>query len=171
MMYLKFILFLPLDILMKLVGLIAAPLVSLFVSKDGYLPQILYWFQTSDSNMFGYLGDQGFYEQHKSQTGSYVGRWWVCTKWQWRNTSHGFSVYVLGVDDRNLPLETVWETGEGDLKKYYKVVKDVGFDFKGSLKYPFINFRFRWRIGWKLHQDLNHPAQYVFSVSPFKRLE
>lgn len=170
-MIIKFILFFPLDILMKLIGLIFAPIISLFVDEEGYLPEILYWFQTPDSNMYGYLGDIGFYQKHRDKTNSWLGRWWVCTLWQWRNTSHGFSVHVLGVDDRNDPLETVWESGEGDLKKYLRVVKDIGFDFKGAFKYPFINYRFRYRFGWKLHQDLNYPAQYVFSISPFMSID
>ena len=175
MIFIKYLLYLPLDICMKIIGLVLAPFISLFVDEDGYLPDMFYWFQTPDSNMFGYLGDRGFYEEHKNQTDSYIGRWWVCTKWQWRNTSHGFSVYELGVEDRSFKLITLWESGKGDLKKYLRVIKNretiEGFDFKGSIKYPFVNYRFRWRIGWKLHQDLNYPAQYVFSISPIKSIE
>jgi len=175
MIYLKWLLLVPIDVLMKLVGYVVAPFVSLFVNENGYLPDRLCWFETPDSNMFGFLGDYGFYQDNLGNTNTYFGRWWVCTKWQWRNTSHGFSVYVLGVADSHLPLETVSESGEGDLKKYHKVVREngriKGFDLKGSAKYPGINYRFRWRLGWKLHQDLNHKAQYVFSFSPFKKFE
>lgn len=162
-MILNYILYLPFDLLMKVVGALLAPTTSLFVDKKGNLPKWLYWFQTPDSNMFGYLGDRDFYEDHKDQTNTFFGRWWVCTLWQWRNTSQGFSTFVLGVNDRNRVLETVWENENIYLKK----IKGLAFDFKGSLKYPFINYRLRWRFGWKLHQDLNYPAQYVFSISPF----
>lgn len=166
MMFFKWLLLLPFDIALKLIGLAFAPFFSLFVSKDGNLPSLLYWFSTPDSNMFGYLGDRGFYEQHRNQTETWLGRWWVCTLWQWRNTSHGFSVFILGVYDMGKPLVTKWETDSC----YLKVVDGVGFDFKGSIKYPGINYRFRWRLGWKLHQDLNYPAQYVFSISPIMSL-
>lgn len=171
MIVLKWLDLLPFDMAMKVVGLIAAPFVSLFVDKNGFLPNWLAWFETPDSNMFGYTGDMGFWEDHCLDTKTWLGRWWVCTLWQWRNTSHGFSVYVLGVDDRGKELVTKWESGEGDLKKYLKVVDGVGFDFKGSFKYPFIDYRFRWRFGWKLHQDTHRKAQYVFSISPIMKIE
>lgn len=166
MIYLKWFLFLPLDVLAKVVGVVFAPAISLFVDRDGQLPSWLYWFATPDSNMFGCLGDRGFYEEHKDKTDTWLGRWWVCTLWQWRNTSHGFSVFILGVDDRDKELITKWETD----RSYFKLVDGVGFDFKGSIKYPFVTYRLRCRFGWKLHQDLNHPAEYVFSISPIMSL-
>ena len=171
MMYLKYIIFLPFDVVMKIIGVLLAPFFSLFVDENGNLPDGLSWFQTPDSNMFGMYGDAGFLQEHKDDTHTWLGRWWVCTLWQWRNTAHGFSVYVLGVDDRDKPLETVWEAGDGDLKKYFKIVAGIGFDFKGSVKYPFVAYRLRWRLGWKLHQDPNNKAQYVFSISPFMSCE
>lgn len=171
MIYLKYIIFLPFDVGMKIIGVLLAPFFSCFVDENGNLPDALYWFQTPDSNMFGMYGDAGFYDEYQDLTHTPLGRWWVCTLWQWRNTAHGFSVFVLGVDDRNKTIETRWETGDGDLKKYFKIVAGIGFDFKGSFKYPGINYRFRWRFGWKLHQDLNYKAQYVFSISPFMSIE
>lgn len=170
MIYLKYIIFLPFDVFMKIIGVLLAPFFSCFVDDNGDLPSALYWFQTPDSNMFGYLGDVGFWQEHQDDTHTWLGRWFVCTKWQWRNTSHGFSVFILGVYDQNKELVTIWESGAGDLKKYFRVVDGAGFDFKGSVKYPFVAYRLRWRFGWKLHQDLRHPAQYVFSISPFMSL-
>ena len=175
MIYLKWFLLVPVDLVLKITGLVFAPFFALFVNEKGELPDWLYWFATPDSNMFGCMGDAGFYAEHKDKTATWPGRWWVSFLWQWRNTSHGFSVFVLGVADSHLPLETVFETGSGDTTKYLRIVREnkriKGFDLKGSAKYPGLNYRFRWRFGWKLHQDLNHKAQFVFSVSPFKKFE
>lgn len=172
MIYLKWLLLVPIDLLMKVVGLVFAPLISLFVDEEGYLPKLLSWFSTPDSNMFGKPGDRGFYEEHKDKTDSFMGRWIVCTKWQWRNTSQGFSTYTLGAKDKD--TRTVWESGEGDLVKYFKLAgisKTTAFEFKGALKWPFVKKRFRWRLGWKLQWDERFPAQFVFSISPFMSME
>lgn len=176
MIYIKYLLSLPLDIAMKLIGLVVAPIVSLSVSKDGYLPDWLSWFETPDSNMFGLYGDAGFYNEYQDLTHMPLGRWWVCTLWQWRNTAQGFSTFALGVDEHDLIIDKYRRTGEGDLIKYFVTVKDLSgkiraFEFKGAFKWPGLNLRFRWRLGWKLNWHKDLPAQYVFSVSPFLSLE
>lgn len=168
MIYLKWTALLPVDMLMKIAGLILAPFFSLSVSKNGQLPRLFRWFETPDSNMFGFLGDKGFYEEHRYDTDTFWGRWWVCTLWQWRNTSQGFSTYVIGASDEN--TRTVWQSGEGDLVKYFKLSDDA-FELKGAAKWPFLKKRFRWRIGWKLQWDERFPAQYVFSICPFMSYE
>lgn len=174
-MYIKWLLFLPVDIAMKIIGLIVAPIVSLFVSKSGLLPKWLCWFETPDSNMFGDPGDRGFREKHKDSTDSFLGRWYVCTLWQWRNTSQGFSTYVLGADDRGLIEHLEWIKDAGDLKKYKKTVWEdgqlVAFEYKGAFQWFGLKKRFRWRIGWKIHWDIRFKAQYVFSVSPFMSMD
>lgn len=166
-MILKWLFWSPFDIFVKIIGVLLAPFFSLFVDENGDLPDCLFWFQTPDSNMFGMYGDAGFYSEHKDDTHTWLGRWWVCTLWQWRNTSQGFSTFAIGLDDSELPLETIFEKERIYLKLVRKDGKRYGFDFKGSLKYPFINFRLRWRFGWKLHQEPKYPSQYVFSISPF----
>lgn len=171
MIYLAWILLLPFDVIVKIIGLVFAPVFSLFVDEEGDLPLYLLLFQTPDSNMFGYDGDMGFYEDHKHQLDTFLGRWWVCTLWQWRNTSQGFSTFTLGVYDSNLLIETKWELGEGKLYKYFKTASLDGrtkaWEFKGAFQWFNLNKRFRWRLGWKLQWDEDLPAQYVFSISPF----
>lgn len=171
-----YIIYLPISLLMKVIGMLVAPITSLFVSKYGMLPNWLSWFQTPDSNMFGYTGDRGFYEEHLCKTDSFWGRWWVATKWQWRNTSQGFDTFVLGVEDKNLNVQTEWEKDSGDLVKYYKTAKDhngkiKAWEFKGAFQWFNLKKRFRYRIGWKLHWDKLFPAQYVFSINPFISIE
>lgn len=174
MIYLKYIIFLPFDIVMKIIGVLLAPFFSFFVDENGNLPDWLYWFTTPDSNMFGMYGDAGFYDEYRDLTHTPLGRWWVCTLWQWRNTSQGFSTFCLGVYDQALDVETIWESGSGDLAKYLKVAKKGSainaWEFKGAFKWPFAQKRFRWRMGWKLGWHGKLPAQYVFSISPFMSL-
>ena len=175
MIYLKWLLLVPIDLLLKVTGLVFAPLFSLFVDEDGFLPEILYWFATPDSNQFGFTGDMGFFEDNCLNTKTFWGRWWVCTKWQWRNTSQGFSTFCLGVYDQSLTIETVSESGTGDLKKYFRLAKKGNetraWELKGSVKWPFLKKRFRWRLGWKLRWHERLPAQFVFSVSPLMSME
>lgn len=175
MIYLKYILILPVYLLMKIVGKVVAPIVALTVSPQGNLPRWLKWFQTPDSTMFGEGGDHGFFADNIDKTDTYFGRWWVATKWQWRNTCHGFNTWAIGVDDRGLIEHLEWVKDVRDLQKYKKTVQEdgkiVAFEFKGAFQWFNLAKRFRWRIGWKIRWDIRFPAQYVFSVSPFMSME
>ena len=75
-------------------------LIAAFVDKAGNLPRCLSWCQTGDSNMFGADGDKTFRDDNAHRLTSWWGRWWVCVKWIWRNTAHGFRHDVMGFKPR-----------------------------------------------------------------------
>ena len=43
MIYLKWLLLVPIDLILKITGLVFAPFFALFVDEDGFLPEILYF--------------------------------------------------------------------------------------------------------------------------------
>ncbi|MDL2284383.1 hypothetical protein LJC19_04495 [Oxalobacter sp. OttesenSCG-928-P03] len=165
MMLGKFLWYLLLDTVVMITGLILAPIISLFVDRKGNLPGWLYWFQTPDSNMWGDPGDAGFYEDHVDDS-----CWWTATLWQWRNTTQGFSTFVLGLDETGLTIIEI-PSGRGYWKSAVKDDKQVGFEWKIDLKYPFIEKRFVIRMGWKFGWDERFPAQFAgISIRPWQSM-
>lgn len=176
----RWILFSILDRLFFVIALLTNPLVSLFVTKNGELPRLFLWWATPDSNMFGYDGDSGFYEENKDKINSYFGRWWVCTKWLYRNTAQGFSTYVCGLDDSKFLIKEEVYVDETGLTKEERLAynggKIVGFEYKGGFLWWFTDeYYFRYRIGYKFNfaesRGYDLPAQIVQSITPFKKIE
>ena len=54
--FLRWIIRIPPDFLMAIVGRIVAPVLPFFVQADGYLPRWLWWFQTPDNTCDGDAG-------------------------------------------------------------------------------------------------------------------
>lgn len=168
------------DRIFNCLALILSPITSLFVNREGNLPVFLSLFQTPDSNMFGVDGDDGFANENKDKVNTYWGRWWVCLKWQWRNTGQGFSTYVCGLNDKEMFIdEREWKDSD-DFTHEKRIAYDIytnkpaGFEFKGGWVWC-SKFYFRWRIGWKFNfaasRGYDLPAQIVFSINPFKKLD
>lgn len=159
----------PQYLVMKGVGKVLAPFIALNVNDKWDVINLSFrsFFQTPDSKMNGDDGDDDFYMKMKDRS-----VWWVATRWQWRNTSHGYNTFKLGIDDTD--VKKVWQSGEGKLEKYFKAAyeneKIIGFELKVAFKYPFINKRITGRFGWKLQWDERFPAQYVFSIRPIQSL-
>lgn len=94
MVYLRWLLSMPLSYLMLLVGLILAPVLPFFVDKETHrLPKWLDWFATDDNDADG---DEGHWQRWPGTDA------WATYKrrvaWMWRNTSYGFDINVLGVE-------------------------------------------------------------------------
>lgn len=181
--HVKWFILLIVYIFFKTFAWITSPIYSLFVDSEGNLPGFLKWFQTADSNMFGVDGDSGFARENQKNLGTYWGRWWTSTKWGWRNTGQGFSAYVLGIDDSELNIiEKYWKDNNGQEHEKRIAYMDftlnhpVGFEYKGGYKWCLLKkYYFRWRIGWKFKfgesRGYKLPAPFVFSISPFKKVD
>ena len=181
--HVKYCILLIVYLCFKCFAWITSPIYSLFVDKTGNLPKFLKWFQTSDSNMFGVDGDRGFARENEKYLDNYIGRWFVSTKWGWRNTGQGFSTYVLGIDDSGMNIiEKYWLDSHGQEHEKRIAYRDystnypVGFEYKGGYKWCLLkNYYFRWRIGWKFRfgesRGYKLPAPFVFSISPFKKID
>ena len=173
---LKWFLLSILDKLFGLIALILSPVTSIFVDQYGNLPKFLSWFQTPDSNMFGADGDIGFRDRNKHLIGSFIGRWWVCIKWQWRNTGQGFSMR-LGLDEYVMIVDrSIWENDGIHFERVraYQNGKLTGFEEWGGWKWT-KNRYFRYRLGWKFGfsegKGKTFKAMLANSITPFKKLD
>ncbi|QZA80226.1 DUF7338 family protein [Deefgea piscis] len=149
------------DVLFTVLAMLLAPVIALFVRRDGYLPRWLWWFQTPDSRMDGCNGDAGFCASHTAS-------WWTYVLWQWRNPAAGFSFWLGQTFDR--PTLRHW----GNLQArrvptyipgaYLTLVTDqkgrCAFEFSATWPSLFgrcINIR----VGWKLGNLLRDPTERI----------
>lgn len=155
-----------LNILALLIAYALNPIVALFVDEDGYLPKCLFWFATPDSNMFGYKGDMGFYESHRTKTNTWLGRVMTCCAWMYRNTAQGFREDVLGYRRHDGDVLDI-VSGASDKCSWDKSTCGWAFQYHGSYFWSDTK-RFRWNIGWKLNAlSKRDVAMIVFSISPY----
>ena len=92
MVYLKWFLFLIPSLAFDVIGRLLTPVVVLFASDDGWLPEWLSWFQTPDNSLDG---DRG----HKERWGTSTEAWPTYVRrvaWLWRNCGYGFNINVIG---------------------------------------------------------------------------
>ena len=143
MIYLQWILLLPLSLLTKPVAWVTSPIVVLFANEAGWLPKWLWWFQTPDNPMDG---DLGYYREHAPFTGightgwkRYVNR----VVWLWRNSLYGFEISVLG---KTLPEHFVVRyTGD-------RIVKDKPICIPGMcLRKVFFDGKTVYQFFWIKH--------------------
>ena len=96
MMYLKWALMVPVSLFLTVISFPLALILPLY-SKDGWLPNWLFWFQTPDNPLYG---DEGWKTEHwqwrhklPSLLAAYIGM----VGWLWRNPAYGFgAVYMSG---------------------------------------------------------------------------
>lgn len=180
-MYLRYLLSVPLDWFMTLLGMILAPVLPLFATHEAKLPKWLTWFDTPDNTLDG---DDGWKNEHllflntKGDNLDIVRIYLKRVCWLLRNTGYGFSHSVVG---KKVEAEDdVWWEGnqkvgnrplsEGLCKAHlyndkYKIfmLYYVKKTFKGKC--------LRIYLGWKLKNKVDHPewdgtAMLVFSVNP-----
>lgn len=126
-----YILMFPFDMLFTVVAKLLSPVLPLFASSDGWLPNWLKWFQTFDANL-----DTGVTDNKFPHTYRYIDR----VRWLFRNSGYGFSYYALGC--RYFPGE--WTLVKWTYHTFYAVSADGHF----CLIYTFNN-RVWVKLGWK----------------------
>jgi hypothetical protein len=176
-MYLRWLVFAVLDVFSVVINIPAAPIVALFANREGYLPRLLWWFQTPDNPLDG---DGGWISEHwqwrkrlPAPLARYVGR----VGWLWRNSMYGFAIDVLGA--KTLGTDKLLVVGDlltsnrpihsGTVRRY--LVRD------GRIIYWQLYYVRRWsatrciriNLGWKLWSFKEGEAincQFVFSPNP-----
>jgi len=170
----KYILLLPLSILITLLALILAPVLPLFAIGKDKLPGVLSWFQTPDSPIYG---DVPF---RATRPDSYLTR----VTWLLRNPGYGFEWSILASTVNEIPRlifgkAEITDTAFSNrlaVPGWYGLSTNDAWEFYWIRPYPLgINRCFRLRLGWKLGGFLNDPcywklggkAMYCFSLRPW----
>jgi hypothetical protein len=181
MMYIKYILLWPVEILSTIIGRILAPFVVPFASTDGWLPRWLWWFQTTD---FSLEGDGGWINQHMQWRyklprwlSRYVGR----VGWLWRNNMHGLAAGMgfRAHADATLEVKGDPRVSNGRAGWYLKTLTNPD----GAKAFHFLYVRhwdggaskkgIKFHIGyalWDWKPGRHSICRYAFSGSPYKTL-
>ena len=173
-MYLKYILMVPVSLVISLIAMIIAPVLPLFARiKNGpldngggygpgpWLPTWLNWFQTPDNNLWG---DHTF-QCLNGQS------YWSQVKWLWRNPAYSYGIqYIDGM------TPAVWsgdrEIKDNDNAKAGHLLVKAGGLFQYVLIVP-IGFSrcFMVNLGWNIRALVDpkvvpprrYEATFVFS--------
>ena len=182
MIYAKWFLMLILNQVTNLIAMPLTPIVVLFASEDGWLPNWLWYFQTTDNHLEGDSGWQSENAPYRPATTKFQ-KYWNRVRWLWRNRLYGFSEAVLSVHynaDTDIltwvgnPATTNGPIGVSGscLWKVHRDGKLIGFKWyyiRQWEKYPTKCVRLV--LGFKLPQyDLhaeNGIASFGFSPSPW----
>lgn len=178
MVYLRWLLSMPLSYLMLLVGLILAPVLPCFVDKETRrLPNWLSWFATDDNDADG---DQGHRERWPGTDpwSTYKRR----VAWLLRNVCYGFDIDVLGV--RVFPTDEWHVSGNPDasdtngisgtcIRHCYRDGKHTAWHLYVVKHYELLGQPccVRISLGWKLWGSRDKTAQYTVYVNPVKGWE
>ena len=91
-MYMRWLCYLPASLAFDVFGRLLTPIVVLFADKDGWLPSLLWWWQTPDNSIDGDAGHLARWGTSTAPLAAYVRR----VAWLWRNCGYGFNIDVIG---------------------------------------------------------------------------
>lgn len=170
--YVKWVLLSPLTAVMYVVGILLAPVLPLFASEDGWLPEWLSWFQTPDNPIDG---DRGHLKRWEGWP-IYIRR----VAWLLRNCAYGFDETICGI--ASLPTDRLIEVGEtkasdvrgisGTCHRWlFRGDKLIAFHYYRVWHYQVWRFKACMRIsmGWKLWNPDCMAKQYTIYLHPFKK--
>jgi hypothetical protein len=189
MIYVKWILMLPVNILVTVLAIVLSPVLPLFaVEREGwqnngatwgmgwYLPKWLNWFQTPDNSLDG---DEGWKTEHwqwryklPTKICTYVGRF----GWLLRNPGQGYGVEylvgnpIVGTYTGNLAVNDSPGV-EGQCMIHVQDLFQWVWVRKIGNGNKCVYFNFGWNIKGCIHNDqYSHTATYTFSprISTFK---
>lgn len=172
---LKFILLIPLNLIMLVLAFMLAPILPLFANENGWLPNYLNWFQTPDNSLDG---DSGFEIVFPKTMNRYLRR----VLWLLRNPLYGFDHDVLGIKlqkDDVIKLSGNEKTSNEPLnegyvvRKLYRDDKVIAFQFYFVKAYNLFGLRcIRINLGWKLWGSSKEGSikQYVLSFNPWMKI-
>jgi len=180
--YVKWLLFALLGILVSLANYLLAPIIALFINKDGYLPKWLNWFQTPDNPAYG---DKLFrHNQMNDSTNDY----WCGVVWATRNPGYGYDNTVgitvkegfTATTDTPEGLEWIGEWYDPMGSHINKVLKEGvmhrTLTQEGTTYFEWVLIR-KWsatrylklKFGWALYQPfkVGEKRGLEFTISPF----
>jgi len=163
MIYLIYILLVPVSLLLTLLAVILAPVLPLFV-KDGWLPSWLSWFQTPDNWLYG---DDTFMSLHTRN-------YWSMVQWLWRNPCYSFALkYIDGAAPAIYSGDNTIKDNAGAKEGWLFVVAGGLFQFTyvkqifNTQRCIYINLG--WNIRALVDPNVNpkpNPYQATFVFSP-----
>ncbi len=136
----RYILLAPLDILGCLFfNLFVNWWAALFANEQGWLPNWLKWAQTFDASL-----DTGIIENKFKKSKSL---WFDRTRWLYRNSSYGWSYYVLGIPYKH---NTWTRISTGNPAVFYAKSSEGYFHYTRRTSWGTI------KLGWKAGNLYNH---------------
>lgn len=182
----RYLLLVVVDLLVTFLNFFLAPIVVLFASEDGWLPNWLSWFQTPDNPLDGDNGWKTEHRPYKEEKNKYQ-RWVNRFMWLYRNSMYGFAINVMGCKlEEGYKLMTIGDPMTSNRPihngQIYKVVTMPNgkqyFQFYfvrtwesilGLLTPSYLKDRcIRINLGWKLWGDMSvgQNKQFTFSPNP-----
>lgn len=172
----KYILLVPIDLLMSPIGRLLNPIAILFASKDGWLPKWLWAFQTPDNSLDG---DEGFKREHRWFRNDlnflkiYLNR----VQWLNRNSMYGFDFMVMGANiEPGFTYRCIGDESVGNRPLHEGLVIRIVRNPSGSVYWQWYYVKawsktkcLRINLGWKLWGELRsgQHKQFTFNVWPF----
>jgi hypothetical protein len=104
----RWFLYLPLNIIMAIIGGLGSPIWALFVQENGHLPRWLKYLDTPDNTADG---DEPFKEHHAPYRGDNITRWQRYVNrvfWYFRNPAYSFDWDVLAFQYKEGDEVKVW---------------------------------------------------------------
>jgi hypothetical protein len=175
MIYLKWALLVPGQIIITLLSLILAPVLPAF-ANDGWLPKYLSWFQTPDNSLDG---DAGWQNHFVGITNRYLRQ----VLWLLRNPAYGFDRNVLGYKVKEFILpEIIGDNAVSNIplhtgrviRLYREQDKITCFQFYLIKSYNLFGLRcIRLHFGWKIWGagKAGDIKQLVCSVNPWMKIQ
>lgn len=178
MIYIKWFLLLPVSYFMAIFGRLVAPILPLFASDDGWLPDWLSWFQTPFDSLDGD-------DDHK-QTWPGTDAWSTYKRrvaWLLRNVCYGFDMRVCGVKvDPDKDVIEIY--GNPDISdqngisgvcrwRAYRDGELIAWQWYYIKHYTLFGSKRCVRIGagwkiWSVEKLYTEPAQYFSVCNPVK---
>jgi len=176
MIYIWWIILVPISLIVTLLSVILAPILPLFASmKEGpcdnnrytcvgpRLPTWLSWFQTPDNSLYG---DATFVQINGES-------YWSQVKWIWRNPGYGFSVkYLTAPYDTTISGDPTIKDNDNARAGWCCVHSNGLFQFRLVLPIGFsrcVYCNFGWNIMGLADPNVNpkpNPWEATFAFSP-----
>lgn len=144
MMFLAYPFLAVASVLFAALTMILAPLLALFVGKDGNLPGLLRLFQTFDATCF---------EGRQPQYGFTGSDWWVACRWLWRNPGYSLDRQVLGCAFDPAQWRVIAYRPDGSL--FIAIGPGGRFNLCGRIG---LRFKFGWKA-WNMWDDARWKTQ------------
>lgn len=175
-MFIRYILYLPLNLLVAFIALCLAPILPAFATSENILPKWLSWFQTPDATLDG---DSGWQDVNKHPYVTKLPRYIRRMLWLIRNHSYGFNWTVLAT--KPLPSNPYHYLGdlyakdkEGMFGWCFSWIEDTHYFHLKIYQKTIFGKCLKFRIGWNLTNSLidksypNKVIKYCFTCNPFK---
>ena len=178
----RWLLLVPANLVMWVIGYILSPILPLFCGADGKLPKCLYWFTTWDQEEL-FFTDEWIHEKWpllENVKPAWLKLYLCRVVWLMRNTSYGFAYSVSGYYYKrdNIKWVCKWWSPENGVENRtisYDTTSNPwlfgGFRISMFKRYwPTCKYGIRIYIGWKISENAkeNDHAMMAMHINPFR---